>query len=63
MKTIFKSSYNDTLVIDGNNIEVTTCFGDTFKGHLDNNGKVVTNKRIALGYLIRAMREYNEQNS
>lgn len=65
MKTIeFQSKiYGDKLTITGNEIKVANKFGDTYMGHLDENGKVVTKSRLGLGYLVRAMREYRGEIS
>ena len=65
MKAIeFQSKiYGDKLIITGNEIKVTNRFGETYEGHLDGNGKVVTKSRLGLGYLIRAMQEYRGEIS
>lgn len=65
MKAIeFQSKiYGDKLIITGDEIRVTNVFGETYKGHLDENGKVVTKSRLGLGYLVRAMREYRGEIS
>lgn len=55
--------YSDKLIITGNEIEVTNKFGETYKGHLDKNGKVVTKSRLGLGYLVRVMQEYRGEVS
>ena len=55
--------YSDKLIITGNEIEVTNKFGETYKGHLDENGKVVTKSRLGLGYLVRVMQEYRGEVS
>lgn len=60
--TVFQSRiYGDKFTIKGNAIEVTNKFGDTYKGRLDENGKVITKSRLGLGYLVRAMQEYREE--
>lgn len=60
MKAIAFTSkiWGDKLIINGNEITVTNKFGDTYKGSLDENGKVITKSRLGLGYLVRAMQEY-----
>lgn len=58
-RIVFKSKiWNDTLIINGNNIQVTNNFGDTYKGYLNENGKVIAKSRLGFGYLTRAMQEY-----
>lgn len=55
--------WRDKLIINGNEVTVTNKFGDTYKGSLDKNGKVITKSRLGLGYLTRAMQEYRSEIS
>lgn len=59
----FTSSLQDKLMIEGNNITVVNKFGDTYKGYLDENGKIVCKGKLSLGYLLRAMEEYKLSNN
>lgn len=64
MKAIeFTSSLGDNLTIEGNNIKVINKFGETYKGHLDENGKIICRGKFSLGYLLRAMEEYKLSNN
>ena len=55
--------WGDKLIINGNEIMVTNIFGETYKGHLNENGNIVTKSRLGLGYLVRVMREYRGEIS
>ena len=56
----FTSSYGDNLTITNSELVVTNKFGNTYKGWLNENGKVVTKSKMGLGYLVRAYREFND---
>lgn len=60
METITYTSkiWSDTLTINGNEIQVTNAFGDTYHGRLDENSKVIAKLRLGFGYLTRVMQEY-----
>lgn len=61
MITFTSKIWSDKLIINGNEIQVTNAFGDTYHGRLDENGKVVSKSRLGLGYLTRVMQEYRSE--
>ena len=63
MKNIEYTSCNsDKLTINGNEIEVINVFGNIYKGHFDENGKIVCKSRLGFGYILRAVEEYRMSN-
>lgn len=58
----YTSCNNDQLIINGNEITVTNTFGNTYNGHFDENGKVISKSRIGFGYIMRAVEEYRMFN-